>query len=304
MNAQYDRNTWLEDRRRGIGGSDVGPILGVSPYRTPLDVFRDKRGELVDRPETEPMRWGTLLEPIVRQEYASITGREVLLPDGGMLQHPRFAFMLANIDGFTSDGRIYEGKTARTAQGWGEPGTDEVPQGYLLQVQHYMAVTGYAVADIAVLIGGSDFRIYTIEADAELHEMLVDAEAEFWRRVEENDPPEPISYADAIARWGRFSNAGACVTANAEVIGAVERLRVLKAKAKLHEEAIEETTAVILKALGEAETLLDPSGNVLATWKLSKAPQRFDAKALAAEHPYLHAQFLKTGDPSRRFLLK
>lgn len=303
MNAQHDRSTWLEDRRRGIGGSDVGPILGVSPYRTPLDVFHDKRGEVEDRPETQPMRWGSLLEPVVRQEYSTVTGREVLMPEG-ILHHDRHDFMLANIDGFTNDGRLYEGKTARTAQGWGEPWTDEVPQGYLLQVQHYMVVTGYKVADVAVLIGGSDFRIYTIEADAEIHEMLVEAEAEFWRRVQENDPPEPISYADAISRWGRFSKAGASVVATAEVENAVARLRQLKAQAKLQDEAIEEETAIILKALGEAETLLDAAGNVLCTWRLSKPPQRFDAKAFAAEHPELHTQFVKAGDPSRRFLLK
>lgn len=303
MNAQHHRAAWLEDRRRGIGGSDVGPILGVSPYRTPLDVFRDKRGELADRPATEPMRWGNLLEPIVRQEYSNATGREVLMPSG-ILHHDRHDFMLANIDGFTPDNRLYEGKTARTAQGWGEPGTDEVPQGYLFQVQHYMIVTGYKIADIAVLIGGADFRIYTVEADPELHEMMVDAEAEFWRRVQENDPPEPISYADAVARWGRMSRSGAAVTAAREVVEAVETLRALKGEAKRIEERIEQESATIFKALGEAEVLVDDGGNTLATWKLSKPPQRFDAKALQAAHPDIHAQFLTTGEPCRRFLLK
>jgi putative phage-type endonuclease len=303
MTAQFDRDAWLEDRRTGIGGSDVGPILGVSPYRTPLDVFRDKRGELADSPETAPMRWGNLLEPVVRQEYSSETGREVLMPTG-ILRHQRHDFMLANLDGFTSDGRIYEGKTARIAQGWGEPGTDEVPQVYLFQVQHYMAVTGYPVADIAVLIGGSDFRIYTVEADAELHDMLMDVEAEFWRRVQENDPPDPISYADAIARWGNYSRPGASVVASREVMEAIDVLRELNGHAKSIEERIEEQKATILKELGEAEALVDPGGALLCTWKLAKAPQRFDAKALAAEHPEIHAQFLKTGEPSRRFLLK
>lgn len=299
-----DRTAWLEDRRRGIGGSDVGPILGLSPYRTPLDVFHDKRGDLVDKPETAPMRWGTLLEPVVRQEYATVTGRDVLMPTGGMLSHDRHDFMLANLDGFTTDGRIYEGKTARTAQGWGEPGTDEVPQGYLFQVQHYMLVTGYPVADIAVLIGGSDFRIYTVEADRELHEMLVDAEAEFWRRVQENDPPEPITYADAISRWGRSSKAGTIAIADRETVEAVEALRVLKGEAKRIEERIEGETATILKALGEAETLVDDGGNILCTWKLAKAAERLDGKALREAHPDLCAQFIKAGEPSRRFLLK
>lgn len=298
-----DREAWLAERRRGVGGSDVAAILGLSPYRTPLDVFRDKRGDLVDQPENAPMRWGNLLEPVVRQEYSDVTGREVLMPDR-MLAHGTHEFMLANLDGYTADGRVVEIKTARTGNDWGEPGTDEIPQAYLFQVQHYMAVTGFAVADVAVLIGGSDFRLYEVEADPELHEMLIDAEAAFWRRVVENDPPEPVTYADAIARWGRVSNPALTAVADRDAIHAVEQLRLHKTQIKDVSAIIEDHTATIMKALGEAETLLDDGGNVLATWKLAKAPERFDAKALKVEHPEIYEKFVKVGEPSRRFLLK
>ena len=54
----------------------------------------------------------------------------------------------------------------------GEPGTDEIPDYYMTQVQHYLAVTGVKTADVAVLIGGNDFRIYTIEADEELQSFV------------------------------------------------------------------------------------------------------------------------------------
>lgn len=302
MDMMTDRAAWLAERRKGIGGSDVAAILGLSPYRSALDVYRDKRGELVEQPENDAMRWGNRLEPVVRQEYSDQTGRAVLIP-GDMLRHERHDFMLANLDGFTEDGRIFEAKTARTAQGWGEPGSDEVPQGYLFQVQHYMAVTGYPVADIAVLIGGSDFRIYTVEADRELHDMLVDAEAGFWQRVVEGDEPEPVTMADALTLWGKFSRE-ARVTATDEIASACAQLAETKRAIAELEGRADELKLSIMMALGEADTLVDPQGKPLCTWKASKPVERFDAKALKAAHPEIHAQFVTIGEPSRRFLLK
>lgn len=305
MNAPT-RAEWLEARRTGIGGSDVAPILGLSKWSTPLQVYQQKRGELGEQPENDAMRWGRYLEPVVRQAYADQTGNEVrVLPT--MIRHPVHEFMVANLDGFVAPEhaprRVFEAKTARSADGWGEPGTDQIPQPYLLQVQHYLAVTGFIVADVAVLIGGSDFRLYEVPEDRELQEMLVDAEHEFWQRVQRGDPPEPVTVADAVARWGRSSRAD-CVMATDEVTLALQTLRAARASIQQAEAIEESAKAVILRALGECDTLVDATGKTLATWKASAPPIRFDASALKAVHPDLHAQFLKPGDPSRRFLLK
>lgn len=305
MNAPT-RAEWLEARRTGIGGSDVAPILGLSKWSTPLQVYQQKRGELGEQPENDAMRWGRYLEPVVRQAYADQTGNEVrVLPT--MIRHPVHEFMVANLDGFVAPEhaprRVFEAKTARSADGWGEPGTDQIPQPYLLQVQHYLAVTGFIVADVAVLIGGSDFRLYEVPEDRELQEMLVDAEHEFWQRVQRGDPPEPVTVADAVARWGRSSRAD-CVMATDEVTLALQTVRAARASIQQAEAIEESAKAVILRALGECDTLVDATGKTLATWKASAPPMRFDASALKAAHPELHAQFLKPGDPSRRFLLK
>jgi len=297
-----ERQQWLAERRKGIGGSDVAPILGISPWASPLDVFLDKRGELPDQPENEAMRWGNILEPVVRQEYANRTG-QVVRQAGAILQHPKHAFMLANLDGYTDTGRVFEAKTSRSDIGWGEPGSDEIPQTYLLQVQHYMAVTGYPVADVAVLIGGSDFRIYTVEADHELHALLIDAEAQFWRRVVENDPPEVVSMADALTAWGRASVARE-VVASAEVEAAAKRLRSITEAIKGMEKDAESEKLTILTAMQDADTLVGVDGKVLATWKAAKPAVRFDTKALKEGAPDIYEQFAKPGEPTRRFLLK
>lgn len=299
MSAHDD---FLQARSTGIGGSDVAAILGLSKWKTPLQVYMEKRGELAPQPDNPAMRWGRYLEPIVRQAYSDETGRAVLVPES-MLRHPRHDWMIANIDGFTEDCRGFEAKTARSADGWGEPGSDQIPQAYLLQVQHYMMVTALPVFDVAALIGGSDFRIYEVPADAELQEMIADAEAEFWRAVQRGEPPEPVTYADTIARWGHASRAD-LVMADDAALRALGQLRDLKTQREHLDHAEEEWRAVIFKALGECDTLVDSAGRTLATWRASAAPKRLDAKALQSAHPDIYAQFLREGEPSRRLLIK
>lgn len=303
MNARED---WLQARTTGIGGSDVAAILGLSTWKTPLAVYQEKRGEIPPQPDNSAMKWGRYLEPVVRQAYADETGREVRVPTE-LIRHPLYDHMIANLDGVAGGGtelvRIFEAKTARTADGWGEPGSDEIPQPYLLQVQHYMEVTGVTVADVAVLIGGSDFRLYEVPADRELQEMLIDAEAEFWERVKKAEPPEPVTYSDVIERYGRASRTG-IVMAGAEVLEAIKQLRELKTQAQHLELAEEGWKAVVLKAMGECDTLVDPAGKTLATWKLAAEPKRFDSAAFKAQHADLYELFVKLGEPSRRFLIK
>lgn len=301
------RADWLKARRTGVGGSDVAPILGLSKWTTPLAVYLDKRGEATETPDNDAMRWGRYLEPAVRQAYADETGREVRVP-GEMLRHPLYEHMIANLDGVAGGGnhgplRIFEAKTARSAEGWGEPGTDQIPQAYCLQIQHYMEVTGIMVADVAVLIGGSDFRIYEVPADRELQDMIIDAEADFWRRVQRGEPPEPVTFADAQARYGRGSVPETVVLPE-DLAPSVDRLRSVLAQSKAIESEIESLKAQLMITMGDRDTLIDSAGRTLATWKVAKAPQRFDAAAFKAVHPELAAAFTKAGDPSRRFLLK
>lgn len=299
--TEQSRSEWLAARRKGIGGSDAAAVLGLSPWKTPLQVYLEKRDESGETPDNESMLWGRVLEPVIRQQYAERTGRTVRVPDG-IITHGQYDWMLANLDGVTDDRRVVEIKTARSGQDWGEPGTDEIPGHYLLQVQHYMAVTGFLVADVAVLIGGSDFRLYEVEADGELQEMLIDGEREFWQRVIEGNPPEPVSMADAQALFGRCGSNQA-IEASEEVVSAIIHLhdiRQLIEAAKHDEEVVK---AIILNAMGHADTLT-ASGKTLATWKQTKPASRFDTVAFKASHPELHAQFVKVGEPSRRFMLK
>ncbi len=294
-------DTFHADRLTGVGGSDAAALLGLSPWRTPLQLYLEKVGEgPAPEPPTDAQRWGTMLEALVRQEYCNVTGDTVTVP-ATMLRHPRYPWMIGHLDGITGSGKVYEGKTARFATGWGEPGTDEIPDYYLAQVQHYLMLTGADAADVAVLIHGSDFRIYTVPADPELQALLVEEEGAFWQRVVNRQPPDPVTVEDAARRWRRSRPQG--VQASEEVLALVQQLRDTREALTRYEVVQEAVQLQLLQAMGEADTLLHGQ-EVLATWKSTKDGEKLDAKLVQAKFPEAYAACVKPVPGSRRFLLK
>lgn len=295
------RAEWLKERRTGLGGSDAAPAAGLSKWMTPLELWMDKRGEL-ERRESEPMRWGTLLEPLIRQEYANRTGRTLEVRPYQLLRHPKYPFLFVTPDGIANAERLYEGKTARTAEGWGQPGTNEIPMEYTLQVQHGLMVLGLVVADVAVLVGGQDLRVYEVEADSELQEMLLDREAAFWAKVQNGSPPDPVSEEDIKRRW-RFSN-GSRITASPEIEALVERWTSGSVYLREEAEMVEGCKNEVRAFMGEAAELVSESGELLATWKNCRPAAKFDAEKFREAHPDLYKQFLTTPQSQRRLLSK
>jgi predicted phage-related endonuclease len=215
----------------------------------------------------------------------------------------RYPWALASLDGIADGNRVVEVKTARTAEGWGEPGTAEIPEVYTLQVQHYLAVTELHVADVPVLIGGSDFRIYELTEDLELQTLLMEGERIFWQRVLEGNPPDPINPDDVRRRWPK-SSYGVGRMASSGIIAKCRELRDIGEKIKTLESLADLLKSEIQSDMAEAEVLQTTDDVVLATWKSAKAAERFDAKAFSKDHPDLARQYITEGKPQRRFLLK
>jgi predicted phage-related endonuclease len=99
--------------------------------------------------------------------------------------------MAATPDYLVGHDGLLECKTTAHGGGWGPTGSDEFPEGYLVQVLHQMECLQRSVGYLAVLIGGSDFRWYTIRDQPALRAKIVEIEREFWRAVEDCIPPEP-----------------------------------------------------------------------------------------------------------------
>lgn len=182
---------WLQYRKKGLGGSDAGPVAGFSKYRTPVIVWLEKTGKIeLTQEETQAARFGRKLEPVVADEFSERTGLKIE-PVHEILQHPEHPFMLANLDRIVHlDGKlgVLEVKTADKylANEWDD---EKIPDHYYLQVQHYLAVTGMDFAYIAVLIGGNDFRYKSIERNEDVIRHLVQIEKDFWQLVVNDTPP-------------------------------------------------------------------------------------------------------------------
>lgn len=196
----------LEERRTGVGGSDAATILGINPFTTAYELYLDKRGELVnpdaDGYLAESRYWGSVLEQPVCDRYAEETGFKIQKANL-LIRSKEHPFMIANIDRKVvgEDRRIgFEAKTAARGDGWGPSGGSEIPPYIMCQVQHYLAVTGYDCWDLGVLIGNRDYRSYRINPIESIIEQLVEAEQEFWDRVENGVPPEPQWQSKATTR--------------------------------------------------------------------------------------------------------
>ncbi|HAQ0937619.1 TPA: endonuclease, partial [Enterococcus faecium] len=177
---EMSHQEWLEDRKRGIGGSDVATVLGLNKYKSPYQLWLEKTGqiELKDL-ESEPAYWGNVLEEVVAKEFQERTGKKVRRRNQ-VFEHPLHPFLRANIDReVVGENAILECKTANQFLGKEWEG-EEVPLSYLCQVQHYMNVLNKDYCYIAVLIGGQKFIWKRIERDQELIDTITEQLVEFW----------------------------------------------------------------------------------------------------------------------------
>lgn len=272
------RTAWLEERRGGIGGSDAAAAVGLSPYKTPYQLYLEKRGEVEpeDLSNNERVEWGIRLEDAVAEGYMARTGWRVHRVNK-IQRHPHLPFMLANLDRrIVGAKRGLEIKTvddlAAKFGEWGPTGTDLVPTTYHLQVMHYYAVTGYEEFDVAALVGGNELRIYHIPRDESVIADLVKLEGLFWEGVEAGIPPDVKSVADARMRFPKSVTSP--IEATTEIVDDLALLAALNANAKQNEQNIDAVKGRICGFMGEHDELTF-AGKKLATWKTSERKGHF-----------------------------
>ena len=171
------------DRTKYLGSSDVAAILGISPWRTPLDVYLDKvqpRINPVDPAKQKIFTRGQRMEPYVIDILSEETGL-VITKRGERYRDTEHDFLAAEIDAEAESGENIEIKTVSPfkSKEWGEEHTDSVPIHYNAQAQHGLMVTGKEVCIFGVLIGGDDFRIYKVERDDETIAAIREREVDF-----------------------------------------------------------------------------------------------------------------------------
>lgn len=296
--ADLSREVWLRFRKQGIGGSDIGALMGFNKYKGPVDVYLDKVGELPDQEEiSEAAYFGNRLEDFVAEEFTLRTGLKVRR-NNFLLQHDTHPFLLANVDRVIvskeEDGPgILECKTASEwlKDSWNE---DEIPPSYYLQLQHYFNVTGYKWGYIAALIGGNKFFHKRIERDDELIEQMTEVASDFWNNhVKAGIQPDwdgTQSSTDLLSERYPVSNA-----LSMELPQTADELIVEFEKAKENEKfwkTEKDKYANKLKGiLGDYE--YGTAGDRKVFWK-SQERNTIDSKRLKAEQPEIYEQYIKT----------
>lgn len=208
---------WLLNRKRGIGGSDVASILGISKYKPAYDMYMEKKGSAIQHITNEAIEKGNRMEgPLIDLFFAKHKNYQKISTKDISLRSKEHCFMMASLDSAFIDELghkcILEIKTTtiqntKMRKEWGyydeyeERYIELIPQQYYCQVLHYLVVTGF---DKAIVYAHLD---YAYKDDSEVitrvifredvlsdMEYIVEKEKKFWDDFENNVPPPFIGF--------------------------------------------------------------------------------------------------------------
>ncbi|MFV9511827.1 YqaJ viral recombinase family protein [Tepidibacillus sp. LV47] len=306
MTNDMSREEWLKARRNGIGGSDAAVILGLSKWKTPFELWLEKTGQvIIQESQSEAAYFGTLLEDLVAKEFENRTGKKVRRRNA-ILQHAQYDFIIANVDRMiVGEKAILECKTtsAYNAKDWEN---DEIPEAYIIQMQHYLGVLGpeYKKGYFAVLIGGQKFLWKEIDRDDELINMIFQAEIDFWNNnvLAENPPALDGSSAAEKFLKERYKETDPTKIAQIDISykSMIEEYQSLKEIIEQLEKKKKAIENKLKNELKDAE--LGHVGNYEIEWK-PRVSNRVDTKLLKEKFPNIYKQVIKTST-ARYFSIK
>lgn len=278
---------WLEDRRKGIGGSDVATVLGLNKYKSVYKLWLEKTGQVeVTSAQSEAAYWGNMLEEVVAEEFSKRTGKKVRKRNQ-VFEHQKYPFLRANIDrDVVGENAVLECKTANQylANEWDD---DEIPIQYICQVQHYMNVLNLDYVYIAVLIGGQKFLWKKMERDQELIDMITEKLVEFWTDNVEKGIEPAIDGLKATSDFltQRYLDTDESETElNAAFDENIANLARLKGDKKIIEENITLLENELKQALGKSDATIGITPNNIVSWKKTQS-KRLDKKKLIEKYP-------------------
>lgn len=298
------RESVERDRSKFIGGSDVAAVLGVSPWKTPYELWMEKTHrapkEVIDPQRQKIFDRGHRLEPIVLDmlmDRLRDEGHDVeLIRTNELYQDAEFPFMACEIDfELMLNGEHVNGdcKTVHpfAAKKWGDEGTDQVPIEYAAQFMQGLGITGRRRCLVATLIGMDDFLIYWVDRDEETIAGIRGRVAEYWNECVIGDTaPDAITYDDASAIWAKAE--GTTVEADTATRDAVYELTDVKRKIKLLEER-EEDLKLCIADFMRPHSFLTAGGNEIASWK-NQFDTRISVDDLRKELPEVAVKYSRT----------
>lgn len=294
------REQWLAERRKGIGGSDAAAIIGLNRWATPYTVYLDKLGLLPEQEETEAMRQGRDLEDYVAKRFTEETGKKVQRCNY-MVSWPGYPFALADIDRrVLGEDAGLECKTTSTLDIRKFNGVD-FPEKYYAQCVHYLAVTGARCWYLAVLVFGKGFFVYHLDRDEKEIAALMNAEAAFWEKVQNQTPPDITGdEADSAAVNGVYPQSDPCAEADLTGLeGFFRQIQLAEELMASAKKAKDEAVNIIKERMQSAER--GSCGGFRVTWK-TQTRSGLNVQRLREDYPDIPIDdYYETVSTSRPF---
>lgn len=294
---------WLELRKRGIGGSDSGAIIGCNPWSSPITIYSDKLGLSKSKEPTEAMIFGTDNEDYVAKRFMRDTGKKVV-NDNYMYADSEYDFLIADIDRrVVGENAGLECKNMKFIPEDCNLEAGEVPDQYYSQCQHYMMVMNWDRMYLDIYVVMEKNYVFTIDRNEPFIADMRKAEIEFWQNhVMKQIPPEPSGQKDSLE-----TVKGLCADPVEGKSVTIPRLDAMLAEYKEYSNIVKEfetkrdaIKASIQMKMDDAE--FSDGIRYGCTWKKSTRTG-LDIERLKAEAPDIYRRFCKI-TPTRTFRVR
>lgn len=282
----------VEARKNYLGGSDAAAILGISRYKTALQVWAIKTGQVVPPriDDVVAVKLGVKLEQAVAEFFMEDTGKKVEKVSN-TITHPKYDFLRANIDRkVVGENAGLECKTTNQFKASEWEG-EEIPIEYIIQCVHYLAVTGWKKWYIAVLIGNMYFKWKPISRDEKIIDDMVKKEVDFWNKfIVTKQMPMQISSRDSSILYTLYPQAAP--ESITELGDEAQRICELRdstlADFKIVKAQIDEYTNTLKAMLTTYEAGMTARYKI--TWK-NQPERRLNTDLLKKEEPALYEKY-------------
>lgn len=306
---------WLDQRKLGIGSSEVGTILGVNPWETPYQLWRRKTGRDPQVEENDAMRWGHYLENAIAQAFQDETGKQIIKASAGdwlavdkerdyLRVSPDRTYWIGDSRRATDKG-ILECKSTSL-----KIDEETVPQHWFCQLMYQLGVMGLPEGHLAWFITTNrTFGYMHVQFDRDFYDFMVSELDRFWNvNLKQDTEPDIVTIDDVLLKYPK-SEPGKVMEVTDDLLADIDELKLLKPQLDALTKKKKEIEDRIKTAMLDAETLclpgtLESNPKAVVTYKSAKDSTKFDEKAFAADNPELYAKYCRTVPGSRRFLLK
>jgi putative phage-type endonuclease len=295
------KEEWQSYRENRIGGSSIATLLGLNKkYETPYQLWEKMTGKVPPFGGNKNTDRGNMLEPVIAEWISKELDLEIDPRSTGyyVYQHNEHPFIIGS-----PDREMYKFANPKTNAAFQKVlveikstrmsiTPDTVPDSWVVQVNHYMGLSGIHDGVIAWISGNLEFQYIEVRFDQELFDVGINAACDFMmEHVYANIAPDAENGSDSDRAYPAHTN-GKIIEATESVLEAVKEIILLKEMVKNQEINLKEKEDRIKILMGDAEAITY-MGEKVVTYKYQKGRIMFDSKSFKEAHPDIYKQYEK-----------